>query len=149
MKSLLCATALCLSFALSAAADAAQIDAKSLAGDWYGEGQPGDPNIYWIDHFGSDGSFAMESRSCGRGSGSYNVEAGSWRYGGGRLRIVTEFVNGHPVHYVDEYEITSLDGHKKSDRLVASDGNPGVIGYIFSSVRPEKGFKLPTCGSTA
>ena|SRR2546423_836665 len=148
MRLLYIAMALSLLLTLSAT-NAAEIDTKSLAGDWYGEGQPGNPNVYWIDHFGSDGSFAFESRSCSNGSDFYGMEAGSWKYEGGRIRITTEFVNGRSVQYVDEYEVASYDGHKKSDRLVASDSATGALGYTFTSVRAEKGFKLPSCGSSA
>ena len=133
----------------SSAVDAADLSPKAIIGDWYGEGQPGDPNVYWIDHFGSDGSFAIELRHCHGGEGDYHVEAGSWSFKGKNLRITTDFVNGEAVHYEDEYEIFSFDGHLKKDRLIVSNALQSNVGSVFVSTHEPGGFKLPDCHQTS
>lgn len=128
---------------------AAAINQKSIPGDWYGEGQPGDEDVYWIDHYGSDGSFAVEAAYCSSGHREYHVEAGTWSLRNGKLRISTEYVNGRSEPHVDEYNVIVFDGSKWTDRLISSSTLPQGVGALFTSVRVGRGFKLPECHQTS
>jgi hypothetical protein len=109
-----------------------------LIGDWYGEGQPDDPNVYWLAHIGSDGRYSALFRFC-RGHVASDLEdTGTWTYGGKIVEIVTLTVNGHPVRDTDRYDTLSYDGHKHVYRHERS-------GYVFTAVRVKHDFELPPC----
>ncbi|HUJ46883.1 MAG TPA: hypothetical protein VLV55_07095 [Rhizomicrobium sp.] len=134
---------------IATSAAGASINPKLVLGDWYGEGQPGEPEVYWIDHYGSDGSFAVEARYCTNGRSDYHVEAGSWSIHNGRLRIATEVVNGRSESRVDEYDVLAFDGRTWKDRLISSSLLPEAVGSEFTSVHVGQGFKLPGCHPTS
>ena len=46
---------------------AAPASAPSLVGFWYGIGEPGDPEMFYIDAFSADGKFHAEYRKCEKG----------------------------------------------------------------------------------
>jgi len=134
---------------IATSAACAALNPKLVLGDWYGEGQPGEPEVYWIDHYGSDGSFAVEARYCTNGRNDYHVEAGSWSIRNGRLRIATEVVNGRAKVRVDEYDVLAFDGRTWKNRLISSTLFPEDAGAEFTSVHVGQGFKLPGCQHTS
>ena len=51
----------------AAEGSAAPASAPSLVGFWYGIGEPGDPEVFYIDAFSADGKFNAEYRKCEKG----------------------------------------------------------------------------------
>jgi hypothetical protein len=109
-----------------------------LVGDWYGEGQPDNPNVYWVAHIQEDGFYSAHFRFC-RGHVASDVEdLGNWTYSAKVAVLVTLRVNGQAVHDTDRYDTISYDGRKHVYRHERT-------GYVFTAVRVAKDFELPTC----
>ena len=72
----ICASLMLLSFLFLAAGFAAAAPAPAapptLAGFWYGLGEPGDPDVFYIDAFHPDGRFNAEYRKCEKGKLVYH-----------------------------------------------------------------------------
>jgi hypothetical protein len=137
-----------IALALSTSSGTAKVYSFPV-GDWYGEGQPGDPNYHWLAHYGPDGSFAIEFRHCIAGKADDDTEAGTWAYAKGRNRITTEYVEGTAVHDVDDYDTVSFDGSRWKYRMMASLNPDAPIGFVFTAVRVPGSFTLPACDTTS
>ena len=112
--------------------------APSLSGIWYGEGQPDDPNIVYLDYFGADGNFISEFRKYERCTVvEDHIESGTWTSKGNVQSLVTTEINGAPVHFEHAYTIEKLTDTQVSARLL---GN----GYLFVEQRIDR-FEFPNC----
>ncbi|HXM00836.1 MAG TPA: hypothetical protein VN932_12975 [Rhizomicrobium sp.] len=118
---------------------------KFPIGDWYGEGQPGDPNYHWLAHYKPGGVFEIVFRHCISGKALDDNEGGTWSYENGRDRISTLHIEGEATHYVDDYETISNTGRVWKYRMVASLNADAPIGFVFTAVRVDASFVLPQC----
>jgi hypothetical protein len=110
----------------------------SLAGFWYGIGEPGDPNVFYIDAFHPDGKFNAEYRKCEKGKLIYTqTQAGTWKVADGVLTINSTEINGKPGMFDHSYTIELLSGTEFHARLQEPD-------FLFVERRIPK-FEFPDC----
>ena len=108
-------------------------------GNWYGEGQPDSRNVMWLSHEWPDGRYEIRFRRCERGKTVWEqTETGRWHYTKGVEEIQTTFVNGRRAYLKDSYRTVSYDGRKHVYRHVAD-------GFVYSTVRVDDNFRLPSC----
>ena len=129
----ICAFALLLLCGSASAADQA-----SLAGFWYGMGEPDDPDIFYIDYYHADGTFNSEYRKCEKGKVSYQqTQSGRWSIANGVLTMNADRVNGKPERFDHSYAIESLT----QTEFRARYHNPD---YLFVEMRIPA-FEFPPC----
>ena len=119
------------SFATSAAA-------ANPIGLWYGEGQPHDPNILYLDQFNEDGTFRSEFRKYERCEIVWQqVEEGRWNQDGDLVITVTDTVNGRPSLGYQEYRNEGQAENEIRLRHLETD-------YLFVERRIDS-FEFPAC----
>lgn len=110
----------------------------SFVGNWYGVGEPDDPNISYIDSYSADGTFHSEFRKC---QGTQVVwqqsETGRWSLVAGVLRMVSDTINGMPDRFDNSYRIESTQPDEFQARLAQPD-------FLFVEKRIPK-FEFPPC----
>lgn len=134
-----------LALALSLAAGAASAGPPS-AGSWFGKGEPGDKEEYWLARLGAGGSFQALFRSCAHGKAHDEFEHGRWAVDKSGILTTTASADGSPVEYTDSYTTLSNDGGVWRYRLSASSFPRADIGFAFTSRRVGDDFELPECG---
>ena len=107
-------------------------------GLWYGEGQPHDPNILYLDQFNEDGTFRSEFRKYERCEVVWQqVESGRWNQDGDLVITVTDTVNGMAALGYQEYR---NEGQSENEiRLRHLETN-----YLFIERRIDS-FEFPAC----
>lgn len=113
--------------------------AHFLVGNWYGEEQPEDPNVFWLAHFHADGRFDAMFRTCHANQATDETDIGTWTYTSGGFDVDSTAVNGHATRQVEHYTTVSYDGRKHTYRHQRT-------GFVFSAVRVGETFELPACG---
>lgn len=129
-------------FMMSGAAQAAE---KSIVGDWYEEATYGGYRTISIAHFRADGTFTVEFRKCLRPGELDNTDTGTWTYGGGALRMITQTRDGFWTFDIEDYRTSSNDGQVWVYKSVSG---PAVEKYgqiVFKDVRVTPTSKVPTC----
>ena len=122
----------------AAQGSAAPASAPSLVGFWYGVGEPGDPEVFYIDAFSADGKFHAEYRKCEKGKLIYQqTQAGTWKVEYGVLTIKSTEINGKPGTFDHSYEIEMLSAMEFHARLMDPD-------FLFVERRVPK-FEFPDC----
>jgi hypothetical protein len=117
---------------------AAPASAPSLVGFWYGIGEPGDPEVFYIDAFSADGKFHAEYRKCEKGKLIYQqTQAGTWKIEDGVLTINSTEINGKPGKFDHSYDIVMLSATEFHARLHDPD-------FLFVERRVPK-FEFPDC----
>jgi hypothetical protein len=108
------------------------------AGLWYGEGQPHDPNILYLDQFNADGTFRSEFRKYERCEIVWvQVEEGRWNLDGDLVVTLTDMVNGRST---SGYQIYRNEGQTENEirlRHLETD-------YLFVERRIDS-FEFPAC----
>jgi hypothetical protein len=118
-----------------------------VAGSWFGQGQPGDPDWTWLEHLIPDGSYLQQNHKCVKEREVGWIERGHWKQSDGMLTIVTEFSDGKSVHYEDVYKTVLDDGHRWLLQAVSNDyGRAEMLGYMFKASRVSDDFHMPDCG---
>jgi hypothetical protein len=113
-------------------------DQPSLAGFWYGIGEPDDPAIFYIDYFHADGTFNSEYRKCEKGKLVYQqTQSGKWSVANGVLTMNSDYVNGKPDSFDHFYRIESVTALEVHARLFSPD-------YLFVETRIPA-FEFPPC----
>ncbi len=80
--------------------------APTVVGFWYGIGEPGDPEVFYIDAFSADGKFNAEYRKCEKGKLIYQqTQSGTWKVADGVLTINSTMINGKPGQFDHSYTI--------------------------------------------
>ena len=98
----------------AAEGSAAPASAPSLVGFWYGIGEPGDPEVFYIDAFSADGKFNAEYRKCEKGKLIYQqTQSGTWKIADGVLTINSTEINGMPGKFDHSYD----DRNAERDRV--------------------------------
>jgi hypothetical protein len=135
-------TRLCaaLAFVLLASSSlAAPAPAPTLVGNWYGIGEPDDPDIFYIDSYASDGTFHSEYRKCEKGKLVYQqTQSGKWNYRGGVLTMNANMINGKPGVFDHSYTIEELTPTEFKARM------HGPTPFLFVENRIPK-FEFPPC----
>lgn len=127
-------TALC-----AADADAAAVP---FIGTWYGEGQPDDPNVYWLARYDASGRFEADFRVCHGKQAEDQHDTGVWTYANNIDDVVTLSVNGVSSYYDDRYDTLSIDAHKFVYRHERT-------GFVFTAVKVEPNSALPSCAAVS
>lgn len=124
----------------------AKADGPSLAGSWYGEGEPGDPGEVWLAHLSEDGSFKAFFRKCAGRQATVGVMEGRWKVTGTLMEIFVERWNGEPRNYRDGYQILANNGKTLRYKFTEPGNAPSSsIGHMFMSSRVPESFKIPGC----
>jgi hypothetical protein len=111
----------------------------SLAGIWYGEGQPDDPDVVYLDFFSADGTFISEFRrydNCKVVADS--VQSGTWTSKGNVQYLVTTQVDGKPADFKHSYTIELLTNTEVRARLREKSK------FLFVEQRIDR-FQFPNC----
>jgi len=110
----------------------------TLVGYWYGIGEPGDPEIFYIDTFNADGTFNGEYRKCEKGKLIYQqTQSGTWKVADGVLTINSTVINGEAKRFDHSYTIELLSATELQARLHDPD-------FLFTERRIPK-FEFPPC----
>lgn len=113
-----------------------------IVGTWYGEGQPGDPDYFWVAHFSAGGNYEAHFRICKGTDTREDVNKGVWTYSGGVNDVLTLEADGHAMYRDDHYDTLSLDATKFVYRHEGT-------GFVFTARRVEDTFKLPSCAAVS
>lgn len=107
-------------------------------GIWYGEGQPHDPNILYLDQFNEDGTFKSEFRKYDRCEVVWQqVEEGTWSEDDDIITTVTTKANGVPILGYQEYRNEGETENEIRLRHLETD-------YLFIERRVDS-FEFPAC----
>jgi hypothetical protein len=132
------ASAICVALLVLAPGSLAETKPLFLVGNWYGEEQPEDPNVFWLAHFFPDGKFEAKFRTCHQKQIIDEVDEGRWTYKNAVAEVTSTLVNGRTIDDVQRYHTLSYDGRKHIYRHEAT-------GFIFTAVRVGADFELPSC----
>src|SRR3954469_9533026 len=112
--------------------------APSLAGTWFGQGQPGDKASMYLDHFTADGRLHSKFRDCRGGKTYESEEDGPWSTSGNLLIIQVNFHNGALAPRTDVY---TLDGvSAKAIRITYL-----LLKFPYDERRVDDKFEMPSC----
>src|ERR1700759_4857043 len=75
--------------------------APSLAGTWFGQGEPFDKSEMYLDHFLPNGEIHSQFRTCNKGKSVDNFEEGNWGVSGTIRTIKVLRHNGAPAYRED------------------------------------------------
>ena len=125
----------CLVLLLSPCAAFAQ---ASLAGNWFGTGQPDDKGAMYLDRMLPDGTFRVHHRTCIKGKAFDQHAAGRSSKTAGGFTTNIETVNGEASPRTDLYKLLSMDA--KSQRYVYLR-----TGFSYDARRVPDSFQMPPC----
>ena len=112
--------------------------APTLAGFWYGIGEPGDPEMFYVDAFHPDGRFNAMYGKCEKGQlVNRQTQTGTWKIEDGVLTINATEVNGEPRQFDHSYTIELLTATELHARLHDPD-------FLFVERRIPR-FEFPPC----
>jgi hypothetical protein len=132
---------LTLSVLLSLCASAAGA-AESLVGSRYGVGQPGYPEMQWLEKWGADGTVSIKSRLCKGTTALDDISIGRWRVSGSKE--IVAFINGF-LSIEDTYDIVFEKDGTLRETLTATTRAEKDIGYVWRSKKVADDFKMPGC----
>ena len=112
--------------------------APSLAGTWFGQGQPGDKQSMYLDHLTADGKIHSRFRDCRGGKPIDSTEDGTWSLSGNILTIQVNFHNGQLMPRTDVYR---LDAASASDFKITYE----LLNFPYDERRVRDGFEMPSC----
>jgi hypothetical protein len=112
--------------------------APSLAGNWFGSGQPANKSAMYLDRMFPDGTFRVHHRTCIKGKAFDQHAAGRWMKTAEGFTISIQTVNGEPNPRTDVYRLMSVDAHKQ--RYVYLPTN-----FAYEARRVPGDFKMPPC----
>jgi hypothetical protein len=127
-----------LFLSLMAAGGSSAADKSALVGFWYGIGEPGDPNIFYIDNFHADGTYNAEYRKCEKGKLIYQqTQSGTWTVRGDVLTMSANRINGKPDKFDHSYTLELVGEREIRARLHDPD-------FLFVETRIPA-FEFPAC----
>jgi hypothetical protein len=110
----------------------------SLAGAWFGQGQPFDKNALYLITIRADGSFVTHHRLCRKGQEINRFVAGTWALEGGTITYHVATVNGLVRPRVDIFRLVSLNQNRQSTVLLKNN-------FPYVADRVDATFELPSC----
>jgi len=112
--------------------------APSLAGTWFGQGQPGDKQSMYLDRLTADGKIHSRFRDCRNGKAIDSTEEGTWSLMGSTLTIQVELHNGLFMPRTDVYRLDSANaGDFKISYL--------PLNFPYDERRVDDRFEMPSC----
>jgi hypothetical protein len=127
---------LCL--AASSAFVAPSLAAPSLAGTWFGQGQPGDKASMYLDHFTADGRLHSKFRDCRGGKATDSEEDGTWSISGKLLTIQVNFHNGALAPRTDVYALDAATAREFRITFL-------LLKFPYVERRVDDKFEMPGC----
>jgi len=127
------AAGLCLALAASPAMAAA-----SLAGTWFGQGEPFDKTEMYLDHFLPNGEIHSQFRTCLKGQAHDSTEDGSWAVSGTVLTIKVTRHNGQAAPREDVYRLDLVTPQRFKETYLA-------LNFPFDERRVADDFQMPSC----
>jgi hypothetical protein len=110
----------------------------TLVGFWYGIGEPGEPDMFYVDAFHADGKFNAMYAKCEKGQlVNQQTQAGTWKVEDGVLTINSTVINGKPGKFDHSYTIELLTATEFHARLHDVD-------FLFVERRIPR-FEFPPC----
>ena len=134
MREFLACVGICATAVLSAPAWAA----PSLAGNWFGQGQPGDKQSMYLDRLTADGQIHSRFRDCRGGKPIDSTEDGTWSLSGNMLTIQINFHNGQLLPRTDLYRLESANPRDFKITYLP-------INFLFDERRVDDKFEMPSC----
>jgi len=112
--------------------------APSLAGTWFGKGQPDSKESMYLDHFLANGQLHSQFRDCIKGKADDSTEDGTWSVAGNILTIKIALHNGIPAPRTDVYRLTSVTAQRFTDFYIP-------LNFPFDEHRVADKFEMPSC----
>jgi len=116
--------------------------APSLAGTWFGQGQPGDKQSMYLDQLTADGRIHSRFRDCRSGKAIDSTEDGTWSLSGNTLTIQVNFHNGQLMPRTDIYQLESASA--KDFKITYL-----LINFPYDERRVDERFEMPSCQLTS
>ena len=110
----------------------------SLAGTWFGYGQPDSKDSMYLDHFLANGQLHSQFRDCVKGKPFDSTEDGNWSVSGNILTIRIALHNGLPAPRTDTYRLVSVTPQGFKDIYLP-------LNFPFDERRVEDNFPMPGC----
>ena len=129
---------LVLCLAASSAFIAPSLATSSLAGTWFGQGQPGDKASMYLDHFTADGRLHSRFRDCRNGKAVNNEEDGTWSISGKLLIIQVNFHNGALAPRTDVYALDAVTAREFRITFL-------LLKFPYAERRVDDKFEMPSC----
>ncbi len=112
--------------------------APSLAGTWFGQGQPGSKESMYLDHFLPDGRIHSQFRDCIKGKAFDSAEDGSWSVAGDILTIHVAHHDGIAMPRTDIYRLTLVAARQFKDVYLPLE-------FPYDERRVDDKFAMPGC----
>ena len=110
----------------------------SLAGTWFGQGQPDSKESMYLDHFLANGQIHSQFRTCLKGKAYDSAEDGSWSVAGDILTIKVARHDGIAAPRTDTYRLTLVTARRFKDLYLP-------LNFPYDEHRVDDGFKMPRC----
>jgi len=114
------------------------IAAPSLAGTWFGKGQPDSRESMYLDRFLANGQLHSQFRDCIKGNAYDSSEDGIWSVSGIILTIKIERHDGKPAPRTDTYRLDSVTANGFKDVYIP-------LNFSFDEHRVGDNFTMPSC----
>ena len=118
---------------------------QSIVGNWYEEATYGGYRTISIGHFRPDGTFTVEFRKCLRPGEMDDVDTGTWTYGNGNLRMITQVRDGFWVLDIEDYQTISNDGRTWIYKSTSGSAVDRYGHITFHDIRVTPDSKVPGC----
>jgi len=112
--------------------------APSLAGTWFGRGQPFDKQSMYLDRLTADGKIHSRFRDCRSGKAIDSTEDGNWSLSGNILTIQINFHNGQLMPRTDVYRLESASA---GDFKITYE----LLNFLFDERRVADNYEMPSC----
>jgi hypothetical protein len=114
------------------------LGAPSLAGTWFGQGEPYDKEQMYLDHFLANGEIHSQFRTCDKGKPHDHTEDGTWKVVGNILTITVSRHNGVPAPRQDVYRLDLVTPQRFKEVYL-------LLNFPFDEHRVADDFKMPAC----
>jgi len=112
--------------------------APGLTGTWFGQGQPGDKQSMYLDHFLGNGELHSQFRDCRNGKAYDSTEDGTWSVKGDILTVNVARHDGMPAPRTDVYRLISVTAKGFKDVYLP-------LHFPFDELRVDDKFTMPAC----
>ena len=112
--------------------------APSLAGTWFGRGEPYDREQMYLDHFLPNGEIRSQFRTCLKGKAFDSHEDGTWAVSGNILTIKVQHHNGVLATREDVYRLDLVTAQRFKEIYLA-------LNFPFDEQRVADDFQMPEC----
>lgn len=112
--------------------------APTLAGTWFGYGEPYDKEQMYLDHFLPNGEIHSQFRTCRKGKAFDSTEDGTWAVSGKTLTINIARHDGFPAPRQDVYRLDLVTPQRFKEVYLA-------LNFPFDEHRVADDYKMPAC----